>query len=533
MQIESKGEIVHLLEREDFQAHLEQQVLPEYLPTRRWFGAKNVVVKKYSISSVLKCPTENFPSAFLEIEIRLATANTEKYLLPAMLCPESDKGEAEVITEYEVEGERYILADALENADFRNLLFEYMLGDRQLKINEGWLDFERGSNLKKPQKIESRLLDAEQSNTTVVYQDKYFLKIYRKLFRDLNPDYELASFLSERTSYANSPAYAGSITWKRKNFYMVTLGLMQEKIEHQGEAWGYFLGRVKQYFANLDRHKVGLQELPKVDLYKPLALGDVPLRYIELIGLDTLQKIQRLAQRTAEMHVALFSDKTDRVFAPVNFGSDYRVWLLNRLIYQFENRFNLLELNYHKLSEQSQQFADYVLQNREEINNKILSFDDEYLNSARIRIHGDYHLGQVLLSDDDFYILDFEGEPESTIRDRKVKQPPIKDVAGMLRSFHYAIFATIFGLQESRMSQEELMEAGGRFYRVIGGMFMHSYTETAFANDLDIGYAREIDFLLRYHLFEKAIYELGYELNSRPDWVIIPLKGIIQILKND
>ena len=174
-----------------------------------------------------------------------------------------------------------------------------------------------------------------------------------------------------------------------------------------------------------------------------------------------------------------------------------------------------------------------MLANKEAIKNHILKFDEENLNSARSRIHGDYHLGQILITGDDFCILDCEGEPESTIRDRKVKQPPVKDLAGLCRSYHYAVFATVFNSLPENIDRETATELGGRLYRIITGLSLDRYVETAMDNGLNIGYAKEIDFLLRYHIFEKAIYEIGYELNSRPDWVIIPLKGIIQILKND
>jgi maltose alpha-D-glucosyltransferase/alpha-amylase len=138
-----------------------------------------------------------------------------------------------------------------------------------------------------------------------------------------------------------------------------------------------------------------------------------------------------------------------------------------------------------------------------------------------------------MTEDDDFYIIDYEGEPESTIRDRKVKQTPLKDVAGMLRSFHYAVYATIFSEKNSfKLSKEELFEAGEKYYKAISAVFLNRYIETAMDNQLDIGYKSEIKNLLEYHLLEKAVYEIGYELKARPDWVIIPLTGIKQILEN-
>ncbi|NNC70163.1 MAG: trehalose synthase, partial [Flavobacteriaceae bacterium] len=148
-------------------------------------------------------------------------------------------------------------------------------------------------------------------------------------------------------------------------------------------------------------------------------------------------------------------------------------------------------------------------------------------------VHGDYHLGQILVKEDDFYILDFEGEPESTIRDRKVKQPPLKDVAGLFRSFHYAIYATLFNNSELyNHSQTDLFKAGELLYRYIIGLFLGTYTEIIQEANLNIGYNQERIFLLKYSLLEKAVYELGYELNSRPQWAIIPLKGIANNINN-
>jgi maltose alpha-D-glucosyltransferase/alpha-amylase len=146
-------------------------------------------------------------------------------------------------------------------------------------------------------------------------------------------------------------------------------------------------------------------------------------------------------------------------------------------------------------------------------------------------VHGDYHLGQILVKDDDFYILDFEGEPESTIRDRKVKQPPLKDVAGLFRSFHYAIYATIFNnIETYNLSQETLFKAGELLYSYLTGLFLGTYISVVQDANLNIGYNQERIFILEYCLLEKAVYELGYELNSRPRWALIPLKGISNII---
>ncbi|MEM1003215.1 MAG: trehalose synthase, partial [Bacteroidota bacterium] len=140
---------------------------------------------------------------------------------------------------------------------------------------------------------------------------------------------------------------------------------------------------------------------------------------------------------------------------------------------------------------------------------------------------------QILVKDDDFYILDFEGEPESTIRDRKVKQPPLKDVAGLFRSFHYAIYSTIFNnLDNYNKELNDLFEAGEILYQYFIGLFLGAYVVEIQDANINIGYEQERIFLLKYSLLEKAVYELGYELNSRPRWAVIPLKGISNIIND-
>ncbi|MBC7494019.1 MAG: trehalose synthase, partial [Flavobacterium sp.] len=268
-----------------------------------------------------------------------------------------------------------------------------------------------------------------------------------------------------------------------------------------------------------------------IRLFKRLKISEIPPEIIDWVGLSLFQRIQTLAQRTAEMHIALGSDIHDTAFTPTTYNGDYTVWLKNRLLYQFQNRLNIIENSLHKLDGMALELAHQFLENKKLIRKHFVEFDWTKMKSERIRIHGDYHLGQVLVNGDDFYLLDFEGEPESTIRDRKVKQPPLKDVAGMFRSFHYAIYATIFNNKEKYpYEQEELFKAGEMLFKYFVGTFLETYIEKAQNENLNIGYSHEIEFLLKYCILEKAVYELGYELNSRPRWAVIPLRGIQAIL---
>ncbi len=514
------------------------KALPIYLPRCRWFGGKSKKIKYFKVQYNIPFVFNNTGLYMMVLEANYVAAYSESYFLPLFFTEEDPKkiDKKAIICALQIGDKVGTLVDALYNEECRRQIFKHILKQKDLNLGEGSvLKFERGSVLKdfdSKETLTSYVLKADQSNTSVIYNDRFFLKIYRNLFRDTNPDYETTRFLTENTKFQNSPTYAGSITWVREKFFDVSFGLMQEKVQNEGDAWKYLNEKIKVYFEKIKEfHQTNWQQIPNVPLYQPRSIRELEPELVDLIGYDTLKNIEKLAQRTAEMHIAISSDRSNITFLPVLYNEDYSVWLKNRLMYQFDRRLDLIDKNIEDLEGLSKEYAQRFADNKENIINIILGFDESKLISKRVRIHGDYHLGQVLKKGDDFIILDFEGEPESTIRDRKVKQPPLKDVAGMLRSFHYAVYSNIFEqLETGEWSYDTLQEVGKKYYDCIVAIFLNTYIKTAMDNSLDIGYRSEIDYLLKYHLLEKAIYELGYELNARPAWAIIPLKGIMDLL---
>ena len=526
----------HILEDEGLTDHLLKEAFPEYLFQKRWFGAKSARIKRYELEQVMRYQDGNRLFYLLMIEVIFITSNSDSYFLPISFEENGEFEDKGRITPIKIHDKEGFLVDALYCSTFRESLFRNIAAANTIDVGNGEVYFDCGKGLDwdTNRGITSRMLSLEQSNTTIVFNDAYFLKIYRKLYRDQNPDFEVNRFLTERTGFEHTPSYSGAINWTKPRFYTITMGLMQKKVDNQGDIWPIWLDQVKGYFRRIQALDLNVNSLPKVPLYKPVSAEDLPQPFPILIGEKPLERIQLLARRTAEMHLALFKDRSDHDFVPINYSEDYRAWLQNRILYLLDHRITTMESVLDTFEPKVRAFAEEFLSRKIEVKNHVLNFDERRLSSSRIRIHGDYHLGQVLLDDnDDFVILDFEGEPEATIRDRKVKHSPLKDVAGMMRSFHYAVFATIFGEEEFTLSEEELIEAGGRYYRAIVAVFLSTYLDIAFDEGLNVGYYKEINFLLRYHIFEKAIYELGYELNARPEWVIIPLKGLNQILNND
>ncbi len=516
-------------ENEEFLNAFTNEILERYIPEKRWYAGKSSSLKYIEISDYFDMHSDKNHYFGILIEVHFKESFFQNYFLPISFMEGEDLDTNTLISPANFDGVDGYLVDALHIEEYRKLLFENIVNK---SVDFDAVKFHKSSKIPSEVYKSSKFLGAEQSNTSIVFNDKFILKIFRRIYISTNPDYEISRFLTEVAEFSNTPKYAGSINLHvGEENDTITLGLMQDFIPNDGDAWKYFLVKIEQLFEGIKAKSVDLESIPDVELYKKIKRAKLPQSLLDWTGTTFFSQIEQLAKRTAEMHVALGSDSRDTAFVPANFNGDYEVWLKNRLIYQFQNRLNTIENNLHKLSGESLEMAQEFLSRKQEIRRRFIDFNWTKLKSERIRIHGDYHLGQVLVKEEDFYVLDFEGEPESTIRDRKVKQPPIKDVAGMLRSFHYAIYSVILNHPDSYGIDKELaMAYGERLYKYISGVFLSDYVNYVQQNNLNIGYIKEVEFLLKYTMLEKAVYELGYELNSRPRWAIIPLRGIISII---
>ena len=516
-------------ENKEFLKVFSSDILENYIINKRWYGGKASTLKYIEVVDSFKIASKNNTYYGVLLEVNFKESFYQHYFMPLAFMSEEELDTNTIIAPIKMNGLSGFLVDALHQEDFRKLLFDEIVNSNKKNISK--VKFHKGVKLEEKEYKTSKFMGVEQSNTSIIYNNTLVLKIFRRIYISTNPDYEISRFLTERMNFKNSPAYMGSISVVLTEGN-ITLGLMQELVPNQGDAWQFMLGEVDKIFDNLKHKKINSNKLPDIELFKRLKINEVPHEIIDWAGLSIFIRIQTLATRTAEMHIALGSDVHETAFTPMTYNGDYTVWLKNRLTYQFQNRLNILENNLHKLDGFALELANQFLDHKKEIRKLFLDFDWTKMKSERIRIHGDYHLGQVLVNGDDFYILDFEGEPESTIRDRKVKQPPLKDVAGMFRSFHYAIYATIFNNSDKYpYKQEELFKAGEILFKYFVGVFIQTYIDVAQNGNLNIGYRKEIDFLLKYCLLEKAVYELGYELNSRPLWAVIPLTGIASIME--
>jgi maltose alpha-D-glucosyltransferase/alpha-amylase len=521
-----------LLENKKFIKIFLSDVLEDYVLKQRWYGGKASKLKYIELQEYFRIQQKGEVYYGLLLEVNFEEAFYQHYFLPIAFVSDESFAEKERILPISIKGQEGFIIDAINLEAFRRLVFERILSAEPNDTTR--VQYHKSVNFAETQYESSRFMGMEQSNTSVIINDRCVIKFFRRIYADKNPDYEMSRFLSERKGFKNTPSYQGNLSIRDAEDVNITIALMQELVPNQGDAWDFMLKELHKIFSNLEYKSIDVHRLPQTELFLGLNIRRVPPEIIDWAGLGVFLKLQVLARRTAEMHIALGSEFEDTAFTPEHFSGDYEVWLKNRLLYQFQNRLNTVENNLHRLEGLALELAKEFLARKNEIRKRFVKFDWTKLKGERLRVHGDYHLGQVLVKDDDFFLLDFEGEPESTIRDRKVKQPPLKDIAGIFRSFHYAVYATIFNQGENYpYSQEELYHAGEILYRYFIGVFLGTYETLIKENNINIGYRQERIFLLKYCMLEKAVYELGYEMNSRPRWAVIPLEGIMSIINDN
>jgi len=324
---------------------------------------------------------------------------------------------------------------------------------------------------------DARLISTEQTNTSIVFDEELILKVFRRLEPGVNPELEMLRFLTER-GFPNVPQLGGWYAYVGAPMD-ATLGVLQQYVREALDGW-----------------ELALDEL-----------GEAPDRF--------LARLRRLGAVTGTMHTLLGSDATDPTFAPEEPSQEALAILTATVDEEIQRIF--LELP------DDAPALEPIRGRAEEVRERLGQLSHVAGFGKVIRTHGDYHLGQTLLADDDWVILDFEGEPARSLPERRRKRAPLRDVAGMLRSFAYAV-AAAEQLRGARVPGDWELRARDEFRA--------GYDETIDPALLPAGQAA-VDRLLTIFELEKAVYELRYELNNRPDWIGIPVAAIARLLEDE
>lgn len=511
---------------------LTEEVLPDYLTTCRWYGGKARVIDDLMLQEIIPMPTTDHSALFLVLSILFHDGKSDQYFLPVTWISAPPENEKAVIAHMTTHAGEGYLIDAIYAPAFRMALYQGIMSDQTIDEGEGELRLSKSKALAHAPDAatNTRVLNADQSNSALIIDDAFFLKLYRKVDYELNPDLEITRFLTEETPFRHIPTYAGGIELHTDNHPVMVLGMMQEMVNNQGDAWPFILNLLEESFDGMVSKGVVSQPAPTLPDRLYHRYVDLPDLLRDSLPQHVADNLYLLGQRSAEMHQALAMGKND-AFKPIPFDDAYRMSFFDALEQLVSKRLRLLKSTYEDLPAALQEQVSYFMEHRNTILSCFRQFKSLKTHALRTRIHGDFHLGQVLYTGDNFIILDFEGEPESTLTARKIKHSPLKDIAGMVRSFHYALYATIVFNARFQSIKDEVSDGWRQaIYLAIKGIYLHGYFETLGDHPILPETETEIRALLDLHTLEKAVYELGYELNGRPDWAIIPLKGIQYIV---
>jgi maltose alpha-D-glucosyltransferase/alpha-amylase len=519
-------------------------VLPAFLRSRRWFGGKARRIKELEIVEAIPVPAGRVTHFLTLVRVDYSEGDPETYVVTlgfatgaqAARLLESERHR--VLAHLKVKGAEGVLHGAFGDGGFAQALLDAIGRRRVLKGLAGdlvGLPARAYKRLRGTDTLEPVPLGAEQSNSSILFGDRLILKIFRRVDVGVNPDIEIGRFLSEARGFGHVPPVAGAIEYRPRQGGAMSVAILQGCVENEGDAWRFTLDSVSHYFEEVvtrtagERNPPVLQDGSLVDL----ARAEPPPEVQGTVG-TYLSAARLLGQRTAEMHVALASGAEDPAFAPEPFTPFYQRALYQSMRNTTEHSFGLLKRSLGAIPEDTREEARGVAARQGEVLRQFKSILDGKLTALRTRVHGDYHLGQVLRSGADFVIIDFEGEPAVPLSTRRIKRCPLRDTAGMIRSFHYAAHYGLRSLEERgavRSEERAALEPWVRhWYRWVSASFLRGYLEAsegaAFLPNAD----PELAGLLTVYLLEKAVYELGYELNNRPGWVHLPLAGIRQLL---
>ena len=580
---------------------LLENALLVWLPNQRWFGAKTRHIKSVHVADWVELPGSGsikpasaLPPAIFYVDVAYTEGASDTYQLPLAVSAGDAAVELEashplsMVAMFATTEGSAVLHDGITHEEFRQRLLELIVQNAALPLHTihnaaaepaplsaqpgeaalpsrsedertsyapasrepaacdaagGRLQaisspaFDKGREFRP-----SRMGSAEQSNTSILYGKQLILKLFRRLQPGENPDVEIGRFLTNRTQFRHIAPFMGEISVAPAGGELTTVAMLQGLVANQGDGWKWFLDQLGRYF-----EAVGHRDGTPPDATAPSFLHErqPPAEATEFAG-PALEAAALLGRRTAEMHLALATPTDDPAFAaelmtPADLALEAR-----RIDGEITSTLEALKVKLSTLKDQTADQAGLLLSRRIDLFARAHAITASTAAGQRIRIHGDYHLGQTLRVESasatspnpqtgDFVLLDFEGEPARSLAERRRKQSPLKDVAGMIRSLSYASYS---GLDQylairpdlARSPANEKLSAWAVFWQnSTSTEFLRAYRQTVAANPALLPSEQQAQRLLEAYLLEKALYELLYELNNRPAWLRIPLAGILTL----
>ncbi|MBI3991856.1 MAG: putative maltokinase [Candidatus Lambdaproteobacteria bacterium] len=526
-----------------------ERLLLRYLPAQRWFGGKARIVRDMKIEDAVPVPTDSGPVFLSFVHTDYNEGVAETYMLPLGFAtgPRAerllrDDPWAAIATLHTRENggvQEGLLFDALADPAFGQALLAMVLRRRQHKGRRGILTAGSTWAMRRLDRhalvrAAPRPLSLEQSNTNLNFADTLILKVFRRVDEGVNPELEIGRMLTEQRRFEHVAPLAGYLEYELGHGRTISVAALHGFVPNHGNAWQFTLDELARYYEHVQTNPEHMLRPPGAEEpLAELAAHEATEQAQTYVG-TYLESARLLGQRTAELHTALADAHGDETFGPEEFSTLYQ-----RSLYQSQRThtgqvLSLLRGKLRDLPAHLRPAASALLAREGEVLARFRRIVGKKLKTVRIRCHGDYHLGQVLFTGRDFVILDFEGEPARPVGERRIKRSPLRDVAGMLRSFDYAAHAALKlrtgDTDEGREQYAALAPWAHYWAQWSGSRFLRAYLETMAGKALLPDDPDDMELMLDMYRLDKALYELAYELNNRPDWADIPLHGLTRML---
>jgi maltose alpha-D-glucosyltransferase/alpha-amylase len=526
-----------------------EEALPAFLARRSWFPAPERAIKSVVMREGLRTRYGDTTAVVTLLDVEADAGTGDRYLLPLTLAA----GAAiEAIVQRKpspaiarLEGKTTgVVYDALLDPAFCLALIDAIRTPRRRPVGNGELIAAALPALEPAlagldlPSLPIAAVHEEQNNTSVLFGKELILKVFRRLEEGINPELEMGRYFARTNAFPHVSPLLGSIEFRVRRSEPITLAVLQRYVPHEATAWQYTLDELSNYFERV------------LTLPSPSTVPVAVVTPVELLGQDLPSVMQELAghylesarlmgRRIGEMHSALTLEGDNPDFAPEPYTSLYQRSMYQSLRNLHRRAFDLLRTHAARLPAEDQPLAAEVQAREEEVLQRFRAVMNHKWTGRRMRYHGDFHLGQVLFTGKDFVIIDFEGNPSRSLADRRAKRSPLRDVASMVRSFHYVMWNALLGKTSGRGQASGVIRPEDRahverwakqWYLCVSATFLREYINTARPAGFLPNTTDEIKAVVQLFLLDKAVGELRAELLYRPDWAGIPLRGILEIL---
>ncbi|MGA0559759.1 maltose alpha-D-glucosyltransferase [Larkinella sp. VNQ87] len=521
---------------------LETEILPAYLSKAYWFVGKGRTIDEVTLADQALVDLDDKKGTLLLVEVTYEQGLPELYQLPVTFVktdrvgPITENYPQAILAQLQLGDEPSFLCDALYTPRLHQLLFAKLKANQAISAQKGKLVFSANGPLKTADQpedtIKTKVHTAERDYTAITFDNRFFLKMYRKVDWNSNSDVEITRFLSQEAHFEHVPEFIGTIEWQSEKG-RVALGMIEEMIEDHGDGRSFMLERINNYIERiLARSRESLAMVCRQgSWHNPLEFEELSDSCRELLGGTASEEARLIGIRTGELHRALAATN-HKDFAPEPFSLHYQRSLFAGMQSLVRESYDLLHQNLKELPDKIQQEAEPLLDKRQTILDTLRRIYSHKIDALKIRIHGNYHLGQVLLTGKDLAIQDFGGNPLLSVTTRRIKRSPLRDVTAMIRSFYYVAYEGF--LSTNQVPKEEvdsLLPFADLWAYQISEIFLKAYLTTVqdqafFPND-----KADFQIMLETYLLERAIFDLNYELKNRPERALAPLRILKSVIE--